>query len=211
MAKDKKVKKTSKVRPPRRTVRDLVPGYDKLEGEVKDIHGWLSTLTPQEYAAALKEVETLERIHGGISTGVLVAHAQKQSSVLHKCFTWDDSIAAAFYRNSEARRVLRGFVFVPTQQDLDMEIPYFVNVRTSEPKRGVRGGIDIGTRDDAYVVIKTVVEHQYMMRDMVDRGMRRLLTFRSKFGHLARFVEVVNVIDKLKTELDKERAEDAKS
>jgi hypothetical protein len=204
----KKTKKTKKVRAPRRTVRDLVPGYDQLEGVVTDAHGWLKRLTPQQYADALREIEALERKSGGVTPDMIVEAARPKSSALHDCFTWDDKMAAALYRNSEARRVLRGFVFVPTDADLKLEIPYFTNVRTSEPVEGPRGGQDTGTRDDAYVVIKEVANREYMMADMVERGMRRLLTFRTKFGYLTRFQKVVAAIDKLEAELNEEKRDE---
>ena len=81
--------------------------------------------------------ETLSQIaeeHGGIAPEAVVEAARPESSPLHPCFTWDDSVAANEFRKGEARNLVRVVQVEPTTSVAP--VPAFVNVTTVDAGAG---------------------------------------------------------------------------
>jgi len=129
-------------------------------------------------------IQQLARKNHGVSAEMLVESSRKRGSPLHKCFEWNDTQAAAEYRKSQARTILRSLT-VTVQEDDDHE-PVQVN---------------------AFVCLEEGPEYLSIQSVVSDEGMdfryKRILLedlrqCKRKVQAYEEFTEVVQAIDRVK-------------
>ena len=80
----------------------------------------------------------------------IVDRAKDPNSELHKCFTWDDTIAAEKYRLCEARQVVRLLV-IDRSQETENEPPVRVFFKVDNTKsEGYKQTVHIFRNEDEY-------------------------------------------------------------
>lgn len=82
-----------------------------------------------------KEIEAMgERV----SAGRVVQRAKNKKTELHKCFEWDDTVAAREYRLQTARKVLHSIVVVYSEKEdsTPIEVRAFESVQDTDSPHG---------------------------------------------------------------------------
>lgn len=139
-------------------------------------------------------VEELKRIaaeNGGIlRPRDIVDEARVPDSPLHRCFEWDDSVAAEQYRLWQARamtRVLVSYERTPSGKVIPCRV--FVSLTPDREASGYRVVAD---------VLNDPAQRQQMLADAYAE-MRR---FRLKYQHLVELAKVFEAIDAVQPPLD---------
>lgn len=101
-------------------------------------------------------------------------------SELHKCFEWDDRIAAEKYRLSQAQKIIRFIVRVPVSKDKPTVREY-----------------QITTQRNTYQPTKSFLINQNEYEELLKRVLAELQAFRNKYKTLSELEEVFKAIDEL--------------
>ncbi len=106
--------------------------------------------------------------------------ARNENTELHKCFTWDDTIAAEKYRKYEARQILCKLVIVEeNKSETRPEIRVFYKVEDSE---GYKPTEFVVKQDDEYA-------------KLLERAYSELRAFKQKYSCLKELREIFDMID----------------
>lgn len=112
----------------------------------------------------------------------IVEAAKDENSELHKCFTWDDTVAAENWRKHQAR-VLVAQLVVRTETSDNEPVAVRVIATTS-------------TRNEYKPVVKLLeVEQDYA--DLLARATRELQAIRAKYKIVTELREIFEAIDEL--------------
>ena len=106
--------------------------------------------------------------------------ARDESAELHKCFTWDDSIAAEKYRLTEARLVTRQLVIKEVQVPKDRpEVRLFYK---TDNESGYKPTHIIVRKEDEY-------------KKLLERAYAELRAFKAKYSMLKELQEIFELIN----------------
>ena len=110
----------------------------------------------------------------------ILEKARNEKSELHKCFEWDDSLAAEKYRLIQARNIIRNLVYLPTETSKE---PIRVYQITSERK--------------VYAPVKMIVQNVEEYEQLLERAKAELQAFKKRYQTLTELSEIFEEIDKL--------------
>lgn len=133
---------------------------------------------PVSAQVAGEECERLES-NGMLTPRNLVDVSRPDDAPLHKCFEWDDGIAAERWRETQAAYIIRS---------VEVEIE-----KHSEPTRAFVATITDNTRE--YKSIGYVMRRSDSREALLDAAKRELLAFRRKYKNLYELAEVMDAID----------------
>lgn len=106
--------------------------------------------------------------------------ARDESAELHKCFTWDDSIAAERYRLTEARIVTRQLVIKEVQVPKDRpEVRLFYKT----------------DNESGYKPTQIIVRQEDEYKKLLARAYAELRAFKAKYSMLKELQEIFELID----------------
>ena len=108
----------------------------------------------------------------------IVEKARDENTELHKCFEWDNDIAAEKYRLEQAKNIVRMLVF--TQKD-NKEQPLRVFQITQEK--------------NVYQPTKMFIKNKDEYNSLLDRALRELDAFRKRYHTLSELEEVLEAIE----------------
>lgn len=112
----------------------------------------------------------------------IVEAAKDETSELHKCFTWDDTIAAENWRKHQARVLVAQLVVRTETSDNE---PVAVRVISST-----------GVRNEYKPTVKLIeIEQDYT--DLLARAVKELKAFRQKYKAVKELREIFEAIDEL--------------
>lgn len=154
----------------------------------------LVRVTKRNLPIVVRELKRIEKDAGVITPAVVVEAARRRTSPLYKMFVWDDDIAAAKYREWQAR-VLIGCVKV-TFKDSDGEeqtTRAFVSVSPVE----VEDESDL-IADGGYISVEKASRNTGYKGQVLKYAYNQLLGWRRRFGGFKQFFEVSVAIDKTK-------------
>lgn len=106
--------------------------------------------------------------------------ARGETTELHKCFEWNDGIAAEKYRLSQARQLINFLIIKPEKKD-DPQIRVF----------------QISSEPQTYQPIRVFVENKDEYNALLKRAKVELTTIRNRYKQLAELEEVFTAIDSL--------------
>lgn len=110
----------------------------------------------------------------------VLERARDKKSELHKCFEWNDNVAAEAYRKQQAGNIIRMLYVVPREE----EAPTVrVLSRTSET---------------VYQPTRLFVKNQNEYEDLLKRALSELESFKRKYSTLSELEQVFEAIDVLK-------------
>lgn len=133
-------------------------------------------------ADAQKVADEIIAIGEEATPAQILEKARDEATELHKCFTWDDTVAAERWRLQEARTIVRLLVIERKEDD-------------PEP---VRQFFKIGAEHDAgYKQTVLIVRDQDEYKALLRQAKAELETFRHKYRALAELEGVFEAIDKL--------------
>ena len=116
------------------------------------------------------------------SPEMIVAAARDESTELHKCFTWDDTIAAESWRKHQARMILAQLVIRTETKDNEtvaVRVVASTNVRNE------------------YTPTAMLVRSEQNYEDLLARAIKELKAFQQKYKIVAELREIFEAIDEL--------------
>lgn len=118
--------------------------------------------------------------NGKITPQEIVERARNEQSELHKCFEWNDTIAAEKYRLQQARNVLAMLVLKPN----------------SEEEQPVRI-FSLTTEKSVYQPTKQFLLQSDEYQNLLKRALAELEAFKKKYSTLNELEEVFRAIEEL--------------
>ena len=112
----------------------------------------------------------------------IVEAARDESSELHKCFEWNDEVAAQKWRLHTARMLVNQLVIRTETSD---NIPVAVRVISS------------ASEVNTYVPTKMLIKSESDYADLLARAKRELQAFQQKYSTLSELQEIFTAIDAL--------------
>lgn len=134
-------------------------------------------------ADAQKVAEEIFSIGETVTPRQILEKARDESAELHRCFEWDDSVAAEKYRISQAQDILRFLIIQRKDEKKNEGTPMrvFYNL---EPSGGYKPTEIIFQNPDEY-------------EKLLKRAMSEFEAFRAKYKALSEFREVFAEFDKI--------------
>lgn len=115
-----------------------------------------------------------------VSPEEVLEKAKDENSELHKCFEWDDTVAANKYRLQQARQIIQLIVKVPEKED---EQPTRVFQISSE-RNVYQPTVFFQRNNDEYQIL-------------LERAKAELMKFRKRYQMLSELEQVMEAIDQL--------------
>lgn len=148
--------------------------------------------TVQKSAAIKAELDRLNA-NGVIRPVDVVEAARSKRSVLHGCFTWEDTEAAHQYRLIEARNLLR--VYVLTEKVDGLNVRAFVSLTSDRVKDG--GG---------YRAITDVMSDAELREQMLADAVVRLRNVQLQYKSLRQLDRVWDALDEVEDKAPKPKS-----
>lgn len=113
----------------------------------------------------------------------VVNYARNPNTELHKCFEWDDAIAAEKYREHTARVLIRSFTFEHIDKETEERTPIRIFSHDSE--------------ENTYkqTTRMVIVEDKYAL--LLQNAKRELDAFRRKYEMLSELEDIIEDISKI--------------
>lgn len=111
---------------------------------------------------------------------VLEQARNDENSELHKCFEWDDSVAAEKYRLTQARQVIQFLVIKPEKKD--------------EPQVRV---FQITTETNNYQPTRLFIQQPDEYKALLQRAKNELSAIKSRYKTLSELEKVFEAIDEI--------------
>ena len=131
-------------------------------------------------ADAQKCAEEIMAIGEDVRPEQVLEKARNEDTELHKCFTWDDTIAAEKYRLVEARRVLKLLIIEEKEPPQDRP-PIRLFHKTKE--------------GEGYKHVELVVKKPDEYEALLARAYAELKAFKAKYAMLEELREIFDLID----------------
>lgn len=133
-------------------------------------------------ADAQKVADEIIAIGEEATPAQILEKARNEETELHKCFTWDDSVAAEKYRLQEARTVVRLLV-IEREEDDPEPVRQFFKVSNDH---------DVGYKQ-TILIVRDQDEYKALLR----QAKAELTMFKNKYKTLTELEGVFEAIDKL--------------
>lgn len=131
-------------------------------------------------ADATKCANEIESINGAITRESVLEKARDHNSELHKCFEWDDTVAAEKYRLVQAGEVLRFIVYEEETKPTDRpEIRVF----------------QITEKSEGYKPTKIIVKQEDEYQKLLANAWAELRAFKAKYACLEELREIMDLIN----------------
>lgn len=132
----------------------------KCADEIMEICDRLESATPQE----------------------ILEKARDSNTELHKCFTWDDSVASEKWRLHEARNIVCNLKIVDKREDKKPEtIPIRVFYKTDD--------------QSGYKPTKLILKNPDEYKQLVERCRHELLSIKNKYQTVSEYSEIWELIN----------------
>lgn len=132
------------------------------------------------YKADANEVyDELQTLGDKFTPADVVDLARNESSALHSCFEWDDTVAAENYRRSQAQTLIRMIVFVDEKKNASSNIRVLVST---------------GERSGAYSPTRIIVQNADEYKALLERAMAELRAFKEKYKMLKELDYILELI-----------------
>lgn len=134
---------------------------------------------------AAEELKAIKRQEGILKAQVVVDHARDPSNRLHKCFEWDDSVAANRHRLHQARCLMHNVYTVKYEEGEPVpDAPFVFNVETEEEGR-------------TYRTVKEIIGDQPATDYLLAVAMQTIMGWRKRYAHIEKLAGIHAEIDKL--------------
>lgn len=131
-------------------------------------------------ADANKCAQEIMSIEGNITRESVLEKAKDENSELHKCFEWDDGVAAEQYRLYQAGQIIRFIVIDEEEKPEDRpEIRVF----------------HITEKSEGYKPIQYIVRKEDEYSKLLEKAWAELRTFKAKYKCLEELRDILDLID----------------
>ena len=135
-------------------------------------------------ADAAKCYEEIKEIGDEVNPKQVLDKAKDEQSELHKCFEWDDSIAAERFRLDQARSVINHLIVVTRDPDEDKEPVQFRVLMKNENER-----------DTNYKQTIIMVKDEDEYKKLLEQAYAELRSFKKKYSCLVELANILALID----------------
>ena len=130
-------------------------------------------------ADALKVSEEIAEIGETVEPSEIVNKARNENTELHKCFEWNNDIAAEKYRIQQARNILCNLVFEHKDEPTKQE-PIRLMYKTTE--------------NEGYKSINLIMNKPDEYKALLNRAYSELQAFKNKYKMLKELKEIFDLI-----------------
>lgn len=131
-------------------------------------------------ADAAKCKQEIDGIGVNVKPQQIVDYAKNPSTELHKCFTWDNDLAAEKWRLQEARQVVCSLVIVESNSDGENDTPIRVFHKTDN--------------EDGYKPIQFILHDKDEYRKLLERCEYDLRNLKKKYQSISEYQEIWDLI-----------------
>ena len=124
--------------------------------------------------------ETLEKTEEGLTPQTLLNASRPADAPLYKEYEWDDSKAAAAYRLSQSRYILRSLVIVPDEQ---------------KPTETIRAVFTVA--EGKYQNVQTIIAAPETRDALLQQALRDLQSVRKKYNALSELTPLWTAMDEI--------------
>ena len=121
---------------------------------------------------AAAELERIREKHGIIRPEIVVDESRDEDAVLHKCFQWDDKLAAESFRKEQARKLIDAIQVVIVNNNVNYSVRAFVNVRASDDDRR------------SYRPLTEAIHNEEMYKDLLSQAKEEMSAFVTKYSQI---------------------------
>lgn len=122
---------------------------------------------------AVKELERIRKKHGTLKPEIVIEESAPVDSVLHKCFQWDDTIAAYQWRKEQARKLITNITVLVVNQDVTYKVRAMVNVTKDE---------SVGR---SYIPITEAIHDDSAYKDLLNQAKDEMESFVIKYSQIS--------------------------
>ena len=108
----------------------------------------------------------------------ILDYARDENTELHKCFEWDDSIAAERWRLQQARLIVCNLVY----QEPEKHEPTKIRVMQS-------------TENNTYKPVRLILQNKPEYEQLLNRALAELHAFKERYKNLSELEEILALID----------------
>ncbi len=143
---------------------------------------WETVIFRADAQKCAEEITEICNDIGSATPQQILEKARDESTELHKCFTWDDTIAAEKYRLAQARQVVCKLKIEIIEQEKQEPTPIRFFYKTDKS----------GYKPTSFIV-KHVDEYQFLL----ERALRELEAFKQKYKNITELEAVFEAIDNI--------------
>lgn len=121
----------------------------------------------------------LQSLGDNIQPSDIVDFARNKKTELHKCFEWDDEVAAENYRLSQARTIMVNLVYTEPEEKEDVKIRVYQNT------------------SNAYQETRKIIQNADEYKNLLLRAKTELQSFRQRYKTLSELSEIMLLIEEL--------------
>lgn len=149
------------------------------------VYKWKETVHPNVPADVAGEVCSRLAEKGMLTAKNLVNESRPEDAPLHKCFEWDDSVAAELYREDQGRCIIRHLVVERDEpEEQEKEMP-------------VRAFFQIAGPSSSYEPIHTIVKNEDKYSELLKIALGELKAFSRKYNNIKEFKKLYAEIDNI--------------
>lgn len=131
-------------------------------------------------ADAQKVSDEIQSIGEEVTPADILAKARDSKTELHKCFEWDDGIAAEKYRLAQARQIVHHLIIKNVEEDkVDTQVRFFYRTESN-------GG---------YKPFSAVIKNPTEYEKLLEQARNELRAFKKKYHTLTELEEILSLID----------------
>ena len=121
---------------------------------------------------AAAELERIRQKHGILKPELVVQESKPKRAVLHNCFQWDDTIAAAMWRKEQARKLINNITVVIVNENVSCSVRAIVNVSRTEDMRR------------SYIPIAEAIHDDAAYKDLLQQAKDEMSSFVTKYSQI---------------------------
>ena len=139
---------------------------------------WKIPTMPVDADSAGNELERIcQKNNGSLLAKDVVEESRPETAVLHKCFEWEDAVAAERFREVQAGNIIRNITVVHSEEGCEpTEVRAFVSVQKS------------------YQPIQVVLSDRGKAEELLRSALRELSAFQMKYSSLSGLAAVFDAI-----------------
>ena len=149
---------------------------------------------PVSADVAGETLENLEKQHGEVTPKIVLDASRDENAPLHKCFEWDDGIAAEKYRERQAGFIIRSVVVVVEKPNTESRlIRAMVNVAPANQRQG------------SFISTLVAMQNPLTRNQILINALSELKAFQLKYAVFEELSEVFKSIDRFAKEQNNEK------
>jgi hypothetical protein len=146
----------------------------------------------REIKEALDEIAQSDA-SGHLRAETIVERAKARASVLHSCFTWDDTRAGTLWRLEEARTLIRSYSVV-IQQQPPVKARAYVSLKSARSHGG------------GYTPIMRILTDEDLLKEMLRDALDDVAEVERRYGHLQELQPVFVAARKVRRRIVRDKA-----